>query len=86
MQTNVVIPNELKQFLDRMISPNQIAFVEGRWINENFVQAHDVVLTMNKTKSKQGWLGLKIDFPKNFDYMEWNLKKKKVFTPPSSIG
>lgn len=83
MQTNVVIPDELKPFLDWMISPNQIAFVEGRWINEDFVLAQEAVLTMNKTKSKQGWLGLKIDFPKAFDRMEWNfiewIKKKKRF-------
>lgn len=83
MQTNVVIPDELKPFLDWMISPNQIAFVEGRWINEDFVLAQEAVLTMNKTKSKQGWLGLKIDFPKAFDRMEWNfiewIKKKKGF-------
>lgn len=29
-----LITSKLKPFLDRIISPNQIAFIEGKWINE----------------------------------------------------
>lgn len=61
-----VIANRMKPFLDKIISPNQTAFLKGKWIDENVVLAQEVLHTMNKTKSNKGWLGIKIDFSEGF--------------------
>ncbi|PKI46656.1 hypothetical protein CRG98_032998 [Punica granatum] len=67
-----IIANRLKPLLDRIISPNQTAFIEGRWINENGLLAQEILHTMRKTKARRGWIGLKIDFTKAFDKLEWS--------------
>ncbi|PKI36129.1 hypothetical protein CRG98_043481 [Punica granatum] len=54
-----IIANRLKPLLDRIISPNQTAFVEGRWINENGLLAQEILHTMRKTKARRGWIGMK---------------------------
>lgn len=55
-----------------MISPSQAAFVEGKWIVENTVLAHEVVHTMRKHKSKASLMIQKLDLKKAFDRMEWS--------------
>ncbi|PKI71328.1 hypothetical protein CRG98_008328 [Punica granatum] len=67
-----IIANMLKPLLERIISPNQTAFIEGRWINENGLLAQEILHTMRKTKARRGWFGMKIDFTKVFDKLEWS--------------
>lgn len=66
----------MKPFLDKIISPNQTAFLKGKWINENVVLAQEVLHTMNKTKSNKGWLGIKIDFSEGFYRVEWSFLRE----------
>ena len=54
-----------------MIDPAQVAFVPHRWIAENVVIAQEVMHSFKKTKKKKGFLGIKIDFQKAYDRMEW---------------
>ncbi|PKI63801.1 hypothetical protein CRG98_015785 [Punica granatum] len=48
-----IIANRLKPLLERIISPNQTAFIEGRWINENGLLAQEILHTMRKTKARR---------------------------------
>ncbi|XP_026458815.1 uncharacterized protein LOC113359387 [Papaver somniferum] len=68
-----VIPNRIKPFLDRLISPYQSAFVKQRLISDNLLVAHEIIHAMRKKrKSKTDFMGLKIDMSKSFDRVEWN--------------
>lgn len=67
-----ILANRLKPFLEKIISPNQTAFIEGRWINENGIIAQEVIHFMNKSKARKGWVAQKIDLSKAFDKVEWN--------------
>ncbi|PKI67924.1 hypothetical protein CRG98_011520 [Punica granatum] len=73
-----IIADRLKPLLDRIISPNQTAFIEGRWINENDLLAQEILHTMRKTRARRGWIGLKIDFTKAFNKLEWSFVIKTM--------
>ena len=49
-----------------------MAFVPNRWINENVVLAHEIVHSFKYTGKRKGFLGIKLDFQKAYDKMEWN--------------
>ena len=66
-----IIVSRLRHLLLCMIDPAQVAFVPNRWIVENGVIAQEVVHSFKKTKKKKGFLGIKIDFQKAYDRMEW---------------
>lgn len=54
-----------------MIDPAQVAFILNRCISENVVLAQEIVHSFRYTKKKKGCIGLKIDFQKAYDKMEW---------------
>ena len=54
-----------------MIDPAQVAFVPNRWITENVVISQEAVHSFKKKKKTKGFLGIKIDFQKAYDRMEW---------------
>lgn len=68
-----ILTNRLGPFLSRIISPNQGAFVEGRWITENTVIAHKVVQKVRKHKGMNGLMVVKIYLQKTYDYLELGL-------------
>lgn len=79
-----LLANKLKVVLHKIISPSQIVFIEGRWINENGVLAREVMHTMNNSKSKKGWAALKIAFLKAFDRMKWSfIEQILTFSTPT---
>lgn len=61
----------LKEMMPRMISPNQRAFVNGRWIADNTVLAHELVHKIRKSKGNNGLMIAKIDLSKAYDPLEW---------------
>ncbi|PKH47876.1 hypothetical protein CRG98_050413 [Punica granatum] len=67
-----IITTRIKPLLHKIISPNQTAFLEGRWINENGLLTQEILHTMKKTKARRGWVGMKIDFTKAFNKLEWS--------------
>ena len=67
-----IIVNRLRSLLNKMVDPAQVAFVPNRWINENVVLAHEIVHIFKYTRKKKGFLGIKLDFQKAYDKMEWN--------------
>ena len=64
--------NKLRPLLSKMIDPAQVAFVPNRWINENVVLAHEIVHTFKHTGRKKGYMGIKLDFQKTYNRMEWS--------------
>lgn len=57
--------------MPKMMSPNQGAFLEGRWIADNTILAHEIVHNIRKTKGRNGLMVAKIDLKKAFDRLEW---------------
>ena len=70
------IANQIKPYLDHLISPLQTGFVFGRYIGNSTRLVYD---TMNFTETKNipGLLML-IDFEKAFDSISWNFIHKPL--------
>ncbi|KAL3839320.1 hypothetical protein ACJIZ3_023911 [Penstemon smallii] len=68
-----ILANRLKPLLKKIISPNQMAFVEGRTINENTIISHEIMHYMHNRRGKKGFCAIKIDLSKAYDRVEWNL-------------
>ncbi|GAU25945.1 hypothetical protein TSUD_16830 [Trifolium subterraneum] len=67
-----VLANRLKCCLDKCVSQEQSAFVEGRSILDNALIATEVIHTLKrKTKGRRGELALKIDISKAYDKVDW---------------
>ena len=45
-------------------------------MQENTFLTHEILHSMKKKKGKTGWLALKIDMEKAYDYLEWNFVEK----------
>ena len=67
-----ILVSRLRPLLEKLIDPAQVAFVPNRWIAENVVLAQEVVNSFKIMKRKRGFLGVKLDFNKAYDRMEWN--------------
>ena len=52
-----------------MVSPNQSAFIKGRFILYNFMQVQHTTKFLHQ--QKQAWLLLKLDITKAFDTVSW---------------
>jgi hypothetical protein len=67
-----VLVNMLKRCLDKCVSQEQSAFVEGRSILDNALIAIEVIHAIKrKTKGQRGELALKIDISKTYDKVDW---------------
>ena len=63
--------NRLRPMLTRMIDQALVAFVPNRWIAENIILAQEVVHSFKKMGKKRGYLRVKLDLQKTYDWMEW---------------
>ena len=64
--------SRLRPLLNRLVDLAQVTFVPNRWITENMVLAHEIVHSFKQMKKKKGFLGIKLDFQKAYDRMEWS--------------
>ena len=64
-----MIVHKLKMILPTIISPEQSGYVEGRQILDSVILAHEVIHSLQKTKTP-GML-LKLDLSKAFDKIRW---------------
>jgi hypothetical protein len=65
-----VIARRLKPILPTIISPEKSGYVEGRQILDSVILAHEVIHSLQKTKTP-GML-LKLDLSKAFDKISWD--------------
>ena len=66
-----ILVARLRPLLDKLIDPAQTTFVPNRNIAENVLLAQEVVHSFSTTKKKKGFVGLKLDFQKAYDRVEW---------------
>lgn len=67
-----IIANRLRPILNRIISPFQAAFLQGRQMSDNIILAPELIDTMKKNKTKtKGLMAIKLDMSKDFDRVEW---------------
>jgi len=64
-----ILANRLAVTLDQLISPNQSAFIKGRFILDNFMLVHQTTKFLHK--QKQPRILLKLDINKAFDSVSW---------------
>ncbi|KAK2658152.1 hypothetical protein Ddye_004685 [Dipteronia dyeriana] len=67
-----VIVQRLWSLMPNLISPNQIAFVPRRQIQDNIVVAQEVLHKFKTIKGKKGFFSWKIDLSKAYDRLQWN--------------
>jgi hypothetical protein len=67
-----LLANRLKRCLDKFVSEEQSAFVEGSSILDNALIATEIIHSMKrKTKGWRVELALKIDISKAYDRVDW---------------
>lgn len=57
--------------MSKIVSPNQRAFIESRWIAENTVIAQETMHRVKKHRGKNGLMVVKVDIKKVYDRAEW---------------
>ena len=58
--------------LSNLVSPYQMAFVLGQKRVDNLIIVQELVHTMSKKKGRGGFMAIKIDLEKAYDYLEWS--------------
>lgn len=64
-----LLNNRLVKIIDRLVAPNQTAFIKGRFILESVVAAHEIIHEIHK--QKQEGVVLKLDYEKAYDRVSW---------------
>ena len=66
-----IVVGRLRPHLDKLISPNQAAFVPGRQGLDNIVIAQELLHSLDTKKGKVGFMAVKVDLAKAYDRLEW---------------
>jgi len=65
-----LLTNRLGVVAQRLVATNQSAFIQGRYILESVVVAHEIVHSLNK--SKENGVVLKLDYEKAYERVSWD--------------
>jgi hypothetical protein len=68
--------NRLERACDRLLAPNQTAFVRGIYILESVVSAHEIL--HDSIKNKEKGLVLKLDYEKAYDRVHWQFLQEML--------
>lgn len=67
--------------MDKLVSPFQNVFIQGRSIIDNILLAHEIFDSFRKKKgTKKGYGALKIDMCKAYDRVNWNFLKEVLLS------
>jgi hypothetical protein len=61
---------------DRLLAPNQAAFVKGRYFLDSVVSAQEII--HDAIKSGQKGLVLKLDYEKSYDRVDWQFLEEML--------
>lgn len=68
-----MVTNRLKVLLPSLKSDTQSVLVPGRQIIDNILVAYEVIhFLRRKNKGSQGFISLKLDMSKSYDWVEWD--------------
>ena len=67
-----IVVGRLRSHLDKLISPNQAAFVPSRQWLDNIVIAQELLRSLDTKKGKVGFMAVKVDLAKAYDRLEWS--------------
>ena len=67
-----IVVGRLGPHLDKLISPNQAAYVPGRRGLDNVVIAQELLHSLDTKKGKVGFMAIKVDLAKAYDCLEWS--------------
>ena len=67
-----VIVAKICPMLSNLVSPYQTAFVPGWKGVDNSIIVQELFHTMSKKKGRGGFMAIKIDLEKAYDYLEWS--------------
>lgn len=70
----------LKKYLGKIISSNQGAFVERKWIVKNTIIAHEMVHKVKYYKGQKGLIIAKVNFHKAYNSLEWTFLELSLHT------
>jgi hypothetical protein len=70
--------NRLELIANRLLAPNQSAFVKGRYILESVVVAHELIHGVIRSKNKG--LVLTLDYKKVYDRVNWQFLEELMIT------
>ncbi|KAK3221243.1 hypothetical protein Dsin_008268 [Dipteronia sinensis] len=73
-----VVVQRLRYLMPNLISPNQVAFVPGRQIQDNIVVAQKVLRKFKTMKGRKGLFAWNIDLAKAYDRLQWSLVKNVI--------
>ncbi|CAA0825525.1 Unknown protein [Striga hermonthica] len=67
-----VLTTKMKRLMPLLIGPTQVSFIPGRHITDNIVIAQELIHTMRTVKGKRGYMVIKVDLEKAYDYVRWD--------------
>jgi hypothetical protein len=70
--------NRLEGLCDRILAPNQTAFVGGRYILESVVPAHEIL--HDAARKGQKGIILKLDYEKAYDIVDWTFLEEMMIS------
>ncbi|KAK3222256.1 hypothetical protein Dsin_009281 [Dipteronia sinensis] len=70
-----VVVQRLRHIIPSLISPNHVAFVPGRQIQNNIIVAQEVLHKFKRAKGKMRFIARKIDLAKAYDRLQWGFIK-----------
>ena len=71
-----IIVGRIRPLLDKLILPNQTAFVLGRRGLDNVVVAQEFIHSLDKNMGRVGFMAIKVDLVKAYDRLEWSFIRK----------
>ena len=83
MVTKIIV-GRIRPLLDKLILPNQTAFVLRRRGLDNVVVAQELIHSLDKNMGRVGFMAIKVDLVKAYDRLEWSFIQKilQVFCFP----